>query len=93
MTRFANDRTEMVESCDLFNWANCRVVISKYIELSNFVSQEEGSQNNFEPRKYRLVFYSAVCHRGEYVQSGHYISIVWDRQNDTYDCRWPYLTN
>jgi len=60
--------------------ANSRVVIPKYIELSNFVSQEASSE-----KQYRLVFYSTVCHRGQYVQSGHYVSIVWDRQNDMYD--------
>lgn len=64
--------------------ANVRVVIPKYIELSNFVSQEASSEGE-EGKKYRLVFYSTVCHRGQYVQSGHYVSIVWDRQNDMYD--------
>jgi uncharacterized UBP type Zn finger protein len=40
--------------------------------------------NDMPPKNYRLVFYSTVCHRGEYVQSGHYVSIIWDRQNDRY---------
>ena len=60
-----------------------RVIIPKYIELSNFVTQEENLKGG-PPKKYRLVFYSTVCHRGQYVHSGHYVSIVWDGQNDRY---------
>jgi len=73
-----------------------RVVIPKYIELSNFVSQEDASKQGVE-KQYRLVFYSTVCHRGQYVQSGHYVSIVWDRQNDMFapdvriSCRWLHF--
>jgi ubiquitin C-terminal hydrolase len=33
-----------------------------------------------ERKRYRLEFYSTVCHRGQYVHSGHYVSIIWDRQ-------------
>jgi uncharacterized UBP type Zn finger protein len=40
--------------------------------------------NDGVQKQYRLVFYSTVCHRGQYVQSGHYVSIVWDRQHDRY---------
>ena len=61
-----------------------RVVIPKYIELSNFVTEDEETMCDGLPKKYRLVFYSTVCHRGQYVQSGHYVSIVYDRQNEMY---------
>lgn len=64
--------------------SDVRIVIPKYIELSNFVTQEEEKLGG-PPKRYQLVFYSAVCHRGRYVQSGHYISIIWDRQNEQYD--------
>ena len=60
-----------------------RVVIPKFIELSNFVTDEDDS-NGKPTKQYRLVFYSTVCHRGQYVHSGHYVTIVWDRQNDRY---------
>lgn len=55
------------------------VLIPKYIELSNFIAEED-TKGKGSPKKYRLVFYSTICHRGQYVHSGHYVSIVWDRQ-------------
>jgi uncharacterized UBP type Zn finger protein len=62
-------------------------VIPKVIELTNLVTDED-EKGKKSKKKYRLVFYSTVCHRGQYVQSGHYVTIVWDRQNDRYPLRW-----
>jgi hypothetical protein len=60
----------------------CSICIPKYIELSNFVTHDEDKLGGGVQKKYRLVFYSTVCHRGQYVHSGHYVSVIWDRQTE-----------
>ena len=84
MTPFVNDRTGMdVGLCVLWFRLTDRVVIPKYIELSHFITEELGaSLDKGSQKRYRLVFYSTVCHRGQYIHSGHYVSIIWDRQNE-----------
>lgn len=67
-----------------------RVVIPKHIELSHFVAEDNIGKGG-SPKKYRLVFYSTVCHRGQYVHSGHYVSIIWDRQNNQYALSRDFL--
>ena len=79
----ANSRTEMAEGTPFFELSQYRVAIPKYIELSNFVTEEDTMPDG-SPKRYRLVFYSTVCHRGQYVHSGHYVSIVYDRQSEMF---------
>lgn len=83
MTRDAKSRTEMDERTTLFmTILMTSICIPKYIELSNFVTHDEDKLGGEQQKKYQLVFYSAVCHRGQYVQSGHYVSVVYDAQNE-----------
>ena len=48
------------------------------IGLPNFIHPEEMSEDSTTPGEFKLVLQSVVCHRGEYVDSGHYVSLVRD---------------
>jgi hypothetical protein len=83
MTRCGSNLTEMDgRAIPFMTVLTGSICIPKYIELSNFVTHDEDKMSGGIQKKYRLVFYSTVCHRGQYVSSGHYVSVVWDRQTE-----------
>lgn len=85
MTRDVKSRIGMEErTALLMPILMASICIPKYIELSNFVTHDEDKLGSEQQKKYQLVFYSTVCHRGQYVQSGHYVSVVYDAQNERY---------
>ncbi|KAK6463676.1 ubiquitin carboxyl-terminal hydrolase-domain-containing protein [Scheffersomyces coipomensis] len=50
-----------------------RIIIPPFIDLPQFVADDVDDET---PGNYRLILESAVCHRGNSINSGHFISVV-----------------
>ncbi len=71
-----------------------KVLIPSEINFSNFIA-EDGihSENSYESlmvTDFKLVLESAICHRGQSMKSGHFISLVADRSKGTEICWLKY---
>ncbi|KAK9375907.1 ubiquitin carboxyl-terminal hydrolase-domain-containing protein [Lipomyces chichibuensis] len=57
---------------------NRKVLIPEVIEFPQFVADDRSTEGDALYGNFRLVLEAAVCHRGQSVTSGHYISLVRD---------------
>ncbi|KAK9353442.1 ubiquitin carboxyl-terminal hydrolase-domain-containing protein [Lipomyces doorenjongii] len=57
---------------------NRKVLIPEVIEFPQFVADDPSTEGDALYGNFRLVLEAAVCHRGQSVTSGHYISLVRD---------------
>ncbi|KAK9327916.1 ubiquitin carboxyl-terminal hydrolase-domain-containing protein [Lipomyces starkeyi] len=55
-----------------------KVLIPEVIEFPQFVADDPSTEGDALYGNFRLVLEAAVCHRGQSVTSGHYISLVRD---------------
>ncbi|KAK9486856.1 ubiquitin carboxyl-terminal hydrolase-domain-containing protein [Lipomyces starkeyi] len=55
-----------------------KVLIPEVIEFPQFVADDSSTEGDALYGNFRLVLEAAVCHRGQSVTSGHYISLVRD---------------
>ncbi|ODQ72142.1 hypothetical protein LIPSTDRAFT_39025, partial [Lipomyces starkeyi NRRL Y-11557] len=62
-----------------------KVLIPEVIEFPQFVADDPSTEGDALYGNFRLVLEAAVCHRGQSVTSGHYISLVRDSVDGGYD--------
>ncbi|KAK9261877.1 ubiquitin carboxyl-terminal hydrolase-domain-containing protein [Lipomyces tetrasporus] len=62
-----------------------KVLIPEVIEFPHFVADDHNRERDALYGNFRLVLEAAVCHRGNSVTSGHYISLVRDSLDGGYD--------
>ncbi len=94
---FASRRPVLVICLKRYNWTangtsvrnGRRVIIPSVIDLPHFVADDDQDDEPALYGNFRLILESAVCHRGKSINSGHFVSMIANRDlGDNDNTEW-----